>query len=270
MPGNQAPRRHRCAEARSLPQLVGQAVATAALYTPRVRKLLAALIVLPAVVSSQQPVGEIRGAVVNAVPDMAHAGRVELRSGQTRRLAQTGTTGAFDFYQLPPGIYDLEISENFFRAMTIRAVSIQSGEVRTLPPVTLRFEGAIIDCNRRSPDFLHPLDRFEAGKGALAGRIIDDHGHPLADAKVRLYISNAGIIGSAITDDTGRFSIPDVPARSRYEIEVVRDGFFTEDFSDFEVQPGYESFYDRIDLAPCEKDRCQPALRPIRPLNPCV
>ena len=48
------------------------------------------------------------------------------------------------------------------------------------------------------------------------------------------------------------------------------NGFFTEDFSDFEVQLGQESFYDLIDLAPCEKDRCQPALRPIRSLPPCL
>jgi len=29
-------------------------------------------------------------------------------------------------------------------------------------------------------------------------------------------------------------------------------------------------FYDRIDLAPCEKNRCQSALRPIRPLHACA
>ncbi len=227
------------------------------------------LVLSPAALIPQLSTGEIRGVVLSARPDMLHTARIELRNGETRRFAQTGGTGAFDFTRVPPGIYELEISEDFFRTMPIRGVRVPSGEVRTLPPVALIFDG-IADCNRRWPGYLSPLDRFDAGKGALAGRTIDNRGHPLAGAGVRLYISNVGVLGSAITDDTGRFSIPDVPARSRYEIEVAHDGFFTEDFPDFEVQPGFESFYDRIDLAPCEKDRCQPALRPIRKLHSCA
>lgn len=232
-------------------------------------RTLGVLLLLPAALSPQFSTGEIRCVVVGAGADMLHTARVELRSGQSRRLAQTDSTGAFAFTRLPPGTYDLTISEGFFRTMTIRSVHVRAGGILTLPPVQLTFEG-FGDCNGRSPTYLGPLDHFDSGNGALGGRIIDDHAQPLADAKVRLYIPNVGILGSATTDDTGRFAIPDVPARSRYEIEVAHEGFFTEDFSGFEVQRGYESFYDRIDLAPCEKDRCQPALRPIRTLHACA
>lgn len=227
------------------------------------------LFLLPAALTPQLSSGEIRGVVVSAQPDMLHTARVVLRNGQTIRRSQTGANGAFTFRQLPPGVYDLEISEDFFHTLTIRSVRLESGEIRALPPVALTYEGVVVDCNRRSPDYVRPIDHFDVGKGEFAGRVVDDHGHPLADARIRLYIPGVGNLGSAITSDAGRFSIPDVPVRSRFEIEVDRDGFFTEDFSGFEVQPGYESSYDRLDLAPCEKGRCLPALRPIRPLHAC-
>lgn len=226
------------------------------------------LLLLPAILAPQQPAGEIRGSILGAGPDLLHIARVELRNGELRRLAETGT-GTFDFRPLPPGVYDLRISMPFYLDTIIRSVPIKPGEVRALPPVAPMFEGMNGGCGRRIPAFLRPLDEPDATKGSLEGRIIDDNGHPLAGARVRLAISNVDIPGATVTDSSGRFSLPDVPARSRYEIEVAHEGFFTEDFSDFAVQAGYESFYDRIDLFPCEKGHCEPALRPIRILPVC-
>ncbi len=223
---------------------------------------------IPALLSPQLSTGEIGGSVIGAGAGMLHIAKIELRNGTIRRTAETAG-GRFHFTQLPPGVYDLTITRDFYRSTIIRAVHIEPGQIRVLPPVGLVFEGFYV-CDDRSPAHLRPLDESDATKGTLAGRITDDRGRPLADANVRVYIPNAGILGSTATDSSGRFFIPGIPARSGYRIEVAHDQFFTADFSDFQVQPGYESFYDNIDLAPCEKDRCQPALQPIRPLPACA
>jgi len=226
------------------------------------------LLLLPGILAPQPSTAEIHGSVLGAGRDLLHIARIELRNGGLRRFAEAGA-GAYDFRQLPPGIYDLTVSMDLYVPTIIRSVAIGPGQVRTLPPVALIFEGIAAACGRRMPAFLRPLDTFDPGKGGLGGRIIDDHGQPLADATVRLYIPNLNVAGAALTDSSGRFFMEGIPAGPHYEIEVARTGFFTEDFSDFEVQAGYEAFYDRIDLFPCEKGRCQAALRPIRPLPAC-
>jgi len=219
------------------------------------------------VVSSQEPSAELRGTVVNAGGDLLHTARVELRGGEIRRLAETGTTGAFDFTRVPPGVYSLEISENLHFPATIRSVRLEAGRVRVLPPLELLFEG-VSNC-RRIPAFLRVLDRLDAAKGSLGGAIVDDRGSPLSDARVRVYVDNAGIIGSAVSDPDGRFEVRDLPARDRYKVEVARDGHYTEDFSEFLVEAGYETVYN-LDLAACENGRCIQALHPVRPIPSCL
>lgn len=219
------------------------------------------------VVSSQEPSAALRGTVVNAGGDLLHTARIELRGGEIRRLAETGTTGAFEFQGVPPGVYSLRISENLYFPATIRSVRLDAGRVRVLPPLELLFEG-VSNC-RRTPGFLRVLDRLDAGKGSLGGTIADDHGRPLSEARIRVYLDNVGMIGSAESDADGRFEVRDLPARDRYKVELARDGHYTEDFSEFLVQAGYETVYN-LDLTACENGRCIQAVHPVRSIPACL
>ncbi len=229
---------------------------------------LIGLIVAATAVSPQQPTGGIRGTVADELRSVPfHAATIELRGEGIRRVVQAGGDG-FRISGVPAGVYELGVSESFYFPMTIRSVHVKAGEVRVLPPLELVF-GGVEDCHHRVPIFLRVLDQPPAGKGSVGGTVVDDRGRTLADARVRLYIDNAGFTGSGITDTEGRFSISDAPAGNRYRIEIAHDGYYTEEFSDFTVQSGYETVYDPLSLEPCESGRCVPSLRPVRPMTGC-
>jgi hypothetical protein len=225
------------------------------------------LLLLPAVLVAQERNGEIRGFVVDIRHEPIQTSQVVLRGTDTERTAQNDDPGLYRFIAVPAGEYELTITAPFFYTSTIRTVRLQGDAVLVLPPVEMVFEG--YDCNTRVPAYLSPLDRFDVNKGALGGIIVDDHGHALAEAKVTLFVPGAGVTSSTITNREGRFSVRDISLRRNYQIEVVRDGYFTEQFSDFKTQAGFEAVYDRLYLEPCEKGRCQSSLRPIRILPHC-
>jgi hypothetical protein len=213
--------------------------------------------------SAQQPAVEIRGTVIDPLKSVPlHASTIELRGEGIRRIVPAGEPG-YRITGLPDGVYDLTISGSFLIPLTIRSVRVAPGQVRLLPPVEPA-AAQYIGCGRRLPAFLRPLDQPEAARGALAGTILDEHGQPLRGARVR-----AGLNRGTVTDDDGRFSIGDVPAPAGYDIEVAHDRYYTEEFTGFRVQAGYETVYPAERLEPCEKDRCDPALRPVRPVKGC-
>jgi len=234
---------------------------------PLKRAVSLLLLLLPAVLVAQERNGEIRGFVMDIRHEPIHTSQAVLRGTGIERTAQSDNAGLYRFIAVPAGEYELTITSSFFYTSTIRTLRLQEDAVYVLPSVELVFEG--YDCTTRVPAYLYPLDRFDANKGALGGVIVDDHGHALAEAKVTLSAPGAGVTSSTITNREGRFSVRDIPLRRGYQIEVVRDGYFTEEFADFNIQAGYEAVYDRLYLEPCEKGRCQSSLRPIRILPHC-
>jgi len=204
---------------------------------------------------------------VNIRHEPIHTSQVVLRGTNIEQATQSDDAGLYRFTSVPAGEYELTITASFFHSSVIRTVRLQRDAVLVLPPVEMVFGG--YDCNTRVPAYLSPLDRLDVNKGTLGGVIVDDHGHALADAKVTLFVPGTGVTGSTITDGEGRFSVRDVSLRRDYQIEVVRDGYFTEQFADFKIQAGFETVYDRLDLEPCEKGRCQSSLKRIRILPHC-
>jgi hypothetical protein len=225
---------------------------------------LTLLVLLPAVLVPQDRDGEIRGLAVDTTREPI---QVVLRGTGIERTVQGDDAGFYRFIGLPAGEYELTIIGPF-SYISIRAVGLQRSAVRVLPAIELAFRG--IDCTGRFPAYLRPLDRFDADRGALGGVIVDDYGRVLTEAKVTLFVPNAGVKNSTVTDRDGRFSFADIPLRRDYKIEVVRDGYFTEEFADFKIQAGYEAVYDRFYLEPCEKGRCQSSLKTIRVLPACA
>jgi hypothetical protein len=225
------------------------------------------LVLLPVTLVAQKSSHELRGSVVDIRHEPLRASRVVLRGAGIERTVDSDDAGLYRFTTVPAGVYELTISAPWFYPITIQSVRLQRGAVHVLPPVELVFEGSHA-CNARIPAYLRPLDRFHADRGALGGMLVDDHGSALAEARVTLLVRGVGASNSTITDREGRFSVTDIPRD--YRIQVVRDGYFTEEFTDFKIQAGYEVVYDRLDLEPCERDRCQPWLKQIRILQGCA
>ncbi len=236
---------------------------------PASRAILGLLLfaLVPVTLLPQESSGELRVSVVNFSHEPIRALQVVLRGAGTERTAYTDNTGLYRFDAVPAGVYELTIGAGPFYTITIQTVRIQRDSVYVLPPVEFVFD--VYDCNARIPAYLRPLNRFDTNRGALGGTIVDSHNRALSEAKVTLFVPNAGISYPTITDREGRFLITDIPLRPDYRIEVVRDGYFTEEFTDFKMQVGYEAVYDRLSLEPCERGRCQPSLKPIRVLGTC-
>lgn len=228
-------------------------------------------LLLPAVLCPQPPTGAIRGTVVDELKSIPlHTANIELRGEGIRRLVQA-TGGEFRITGLPPGVYDLTITGSFLVPTTIRSVALKPAEIRGLPPIQVA--SSLIDCGAGTLRFFHPLDHPEPGKGTLAGAVVDEQQHPLAGVRVRvgsLGQAAGQAAGQATTDEEGRFSIDNVPAGGRYEIEIAREGYYTETYSDFQVQAGYEAVNGGLNLAACGHDRCDPALRPVRLVRACA
>jgi hypothetical protein len=169
-----------------------------------------------------------------------------LRGKGIGRTADTAADGTFRLAALPAGVFELTIATPLFYSIRIQAVRLQKGKVRVLPAVELAFEG--FDCNSRIPAYLLPLDSDDQVV-ALSALVVDKNLRPLAQARVTLFAPGGGIVSSRRTDRNGHFSITGIPSRRDYRIEVTRDGYFTEEFADFKVQPGYKAVYDRLILS---------------------
>lgn len=226
------------------------------------------LLFVPSALVPQDRNGEIRGFVTDLGGEPIYHSQVVLHGARIERTARSDKEGLYRFDDVPGGEYELTITAPFFYTMTIRTVRLQGQGIRALPVVSLILEG--YDCTTRVPAYLYPLERFSSNTGALGGVIVDDRGHVLAEAKATLFVPGAGVSRSTMTDVNGRFSIFDLAARSDYKLQVVRDGYFTEEFREIRIQAGYESVYNGLDLQPCEKGRCQASLRPIRIVPHCA
>lgn len=225
------------------------------------------LVLLPVTLVAQKNRDEILGSVVDIRREPMRAARVVLRGTGIERTVNSDDAGLYRFTAVPTGVYELTIIAPWFYPITIRAVRLQRGAVRVLPRVELVFEG-LPACNTQIPIYLRPLDRFNADMGALGGMLVDDHGRAISEARVTLLVRGVGASNSTITDREGRFSVMDTPRD--YRVQVVRAGYFTEEFTDFKIQAGYQTVYDRLDLEPCERGRCQPSLKQIRILPGCA
>ncbi|MCC6490556.1 MAG: carboxypeptidase regulatory-like domain-containing protein [Candidatus Hydrogenedentes bacterium] len=132
----------------------------------------------------QVPAGGLHGLQLKVVPAASISGRALLSTGepvvdgrvyallqgdsQGSYAASTGPGGVFQLSRLAPGTYDLSISRNRMQGPTGEkphaVISVESGD--KLKDVTVRMPGA--------------------GAGAVAGRVFDADGKPVAGARVTL------------------------------------------------------------------------------------
>src|SRR5882672_4094105 len=75
--------------------------------------------------------------------------------------------------------------------------------------------------------------------GDLRGVVLDDGGAPLGGVSVVAASASQGVSGrAAVTDSSGSFQIPSLPAARDYSVRATFPGFATSDLSEVEIQPG--------------------------------
>jgi len=81
------------------------------------------------------------------------------------------------------------------------------------------------------------------GSGTLAGNVTDPSGANVANATVRIYDPNNNLVGSAVTDAAGNYSVSGLP-EGNYRVEVIQPGFRTYSESEIAVTAGAEESKD--------------------------
>jgi hypothetical protein len=208
----------------------------------------------------QEKTFEVRGSVVLRGQPLGNLD-VSLRAkgaGDVRKTV-TDRSGAFSFYGLPPGHYDLQVGNE---------------SVLVPPPpflrVNLNVDRALtlilpIDSDPCRPHYFRSLDPgSDKNLFALSGTVRNESGTPIEGSDVTLYVPNLGRVAATHTNAEGFFSFTRLTFRKDYWIQVVNDGYYVGEFTKLDMLPEYESIYLGLALESCRSGHCEPYLRQIR------
>jgi hypothetical protein len=221
---------------------------------------------LSTVSNGQEKTSEIRGSVVAGDQGLPNED-VWLRgkgNGEGRRTV-TDESGAFAFYGLPAGHYDLQVGNEPVTVPSPPFLFLQV-ELNADRGLTLLLPMESV-FSTQMPAAIHYFRLLEPGGdkvfGVLTGTVKGKHGSPLEGANVALYISKLGRIATTRTKRGGSFSFPQLKIGENYWVHVFSKGYFDDEITGVKVLAGYESIYDSLTLEPCEPGHCESYLRPI-------
>jgi hypothetical protein len=216
--------------------------------------------------------GGIRGIVVDRSDHpVAHA-RIEVRrqNGSTIQSAATAPDGSYSIGELPADTYIIGIFAGLFFSTEIRDVRIEGQGVKTLPAVSLQFEG-IANCSVDARPKFYRLVAGTPEKGGVGGVVTNEEGEPVAGATVTLYAQGKGPVVSQATRTDGTFSFAGLQRRSEeYWVSIKREDYFPEEVRHLDVSPGLEAVYVPIAMELCSPGRCDPSLKRIQIIGPCA
>src|SRR5437879_6120658 len=85
-----------------------------------------------------------------------------------------------------------------------------------------------------------PVFAETGAKGSVTGRVVDNHGHAVADAHVRAIANNGATSAEAAADAKGAFRLDLDPGQ--YHLEVDAEGFIQTSLTDpVSIEAGHET-----------------------------
>jgi hypothetical protein len=146
---------------------------------------------------------------------------------------------------------------------TVKSIVLSEEEHKPMPDVPL--EVVSVDCHGPIRRDIHLLP-LGAAFGQLSGSVVP----PVADIEVTLVCRTFRECASTRTDSNGRFSF-DMLSASVYGLNFRREGFYPKKATGYEyiVNAGWESVYGPVQLDRCPNGKCDPKLRPQRPVAIC-
>lgn len=96
--------------------------------------ILGPVLLFTASLSYGQDRAAIRGTITDPEDALVAGAQVELKSPATgmHRETLTGGTGIYEFDSLPVGSYQISVKQNGFRPVTVREITLQYAEIRTV------------------------------------------------------------------------------------------------------------------------------------------
>jgi hypothetical protein len=179
------------------------------------------------------------------------------------RKTLTDLSGAFSFYGLPPGHYNLQAGHE---SLTVPPSPMLRADINVDRSLTLILSMDFDPC----PHYFRQLDAgSDKDLAALSGTVKGKHGASIEGATVALYIPKLGRIATTRTKRGGSFSFDRMKIDENYWIRVVSEGYFDDEINRLKVLAGYESVYGDLTLEPCQPGHCEASLRQIHIMPGC-
>jgi Carboxypeptidase regulatory-like domain len=174
----------------------------------------------------------------------------------------TDSTGAYMFSNLPAGDYRIEVQSSGFATLTASSINLAEGQQKSLPSVHPK----VSSCGSPAGNVLQLLPSPQSTGSLTAGVQVDrgpkaKKSRPVANAAVTLICASNQVCGSTKTDATGAFSFESLTP-DYFSIAVTHPGFYPVTLSGYEVQAGWNTFYDSVPLERCPLGDCDPRRRP--------
>jgi len=166
--------------------------------------LAAALCPVP--LRAQNP-ARITGTVLDATGAAIPSAEVILKqAGQQTSKTSADAFGAFAF-SVQPGEYSLDVSSRGFETLTIQNITINGGESKVLPPISLQVANiGPCDDDLQLPTFA--VEPLRYNRGEITGEIVNKKGESIKGVAVTISPSAGRLFHiRTATDESGKFTV---------------------------------------------------------------
>ena len=157
------------------------------------------------------------GVVLDQAGSVVSGASVRLFSLEKVRETKTDDMGRFEFPDLAPGSYDLQVERLGFKTRNVESIQIADKGIQQLP-VTLQVDNPTCE--------FKPTISFEerSGEANLKGSVNDFSDGPLKNVEVTLTSLESGQIHVTTSNDKGAFQFVGLPP-GKYALRFAHGGY---------------------------------------------
>jgi hypothetical protein len=155
---------------------------------------------------------------------------ITLFSLEKVREARTDRLGQFAFFDLPHGIYELEVKHPGFKTVSLGSINVSAVPV---PQISTTLQLVNPGCGDFQPTLSYPE---RSGKVNLTGTVKDSSAGFVKSAILTLTLLGSSRGSSATTNENGEFQFTDL-APGKYTLKVTHRGYFEVVVTEFWVTP---------------------------------
>ena len=179
---------------------------------------------------SAQTAPQIRGLVSDPAGGIVSDASITLFSLEKVREARTDGLGQFAFFDLPQGIYELEVKHPGFKTVLLGSINVSDVPV---PQISTTLQLVNPGCGDFQPTASYP-ERSE--KVNLTGTVKDYSAAFVKNATLVLTLLGSSRGQSASTNENGEFQFTDL-APGKYTLKVTHKDYFEVSVREFWVTP---------------------------------
>jgi hypothetical protein len=175
---------------------------------------------------------------------------------------KTDNLGHFQFVDIPPQTYHLEISVGGFKTWRKAEIRVLADQQTSLGEAFL-----ILGTMCREEPSVHFIQRSSSvdETGTLRGSVLDGSGSPIVGARVSLKHCSKCVTK---TNREGQFVFSNLTEK-QYTLDISMKGFYREIFSDLFIAKTMDWTYSPVQLEPCPVGGCGQTERRQKPIELC-